>query len=227
MSEIKGTSVGRKAGLLTVEFAAPRPKPFWRFRRWRGRRGETRRPDAGHRASGRPASLGVDGPVAGADAPAHPPHGRPRRPRTVHFNTVAAAQRYRIEISRDSGVTWQSAGETATSPFVLRGLPNGRKVHVRVIALNDDQQSRPAAEYPLYVTDRSPPPPDGLKLTLMPAKVYLNWGEVLGITEYRLYRRMKGQTAFHEVFRGRANEFVDQAEGTVPRWPFPVCGPTC
>jgi hypothetical protein len=129
----------------------------------------------------------------------------------VLFTTSPGARKYRIEISRDSGDTWQPAGESATGDFDLTGLTNGTKIHVRAVAMNAGRESRPANEYPVYVTDQPPLPPDGLKLSLSSGRVGISWGEVLGVTEYRLYRRKKGDTAFVRIFSGRQNEFTDLA----------------
>jgi hypothetical protein len=48
-------------------------------------------------------------------------------------------------------------------------------------------------EYPIYVTDQPPLPPDGLRTEIVAGQVNLAWGEVLGAGEYRLYRRRKGR----------------------------------
>ena len=139
----------------------------------------------------------------------------------VLFTTSPGARKYRIEISRDSGDTWQPAGESATGDFDLTGLTNGTKIHVRAVAMNAGRESHPANEYPVYVTDQPPLPPDGLKLSLSSGRVGISWGEVLGVTEYRLYRRKKGDTAFVRIFSGRQNEFTDRADGVVPAFPEP------
>jgi len=129
---------------------------------------------------------------------------------TVFFTRVAGAEKYRLEVSRDNGLTWIAAGETAVDRFELKGFPNETKIHVRAIALNRDRQSRPANEYPVYVSAKPALSPDGLKTTLGEDRVKLTWGEILGVTEYRLYRREKTvRSEFREIFRGRANEYVD------------------
>lgn len=134
----------------------------------------------------------------------------------VFFTPVAGAQNYRLELSSDSGATWQTVAETTKGEADLSELTNGTKVHVRVVAFNSDQASRPANEYPVYVTDKAPLPPDGLKADISENMPKLSWGEVLGVTEYRLYRREKGNSEFSEIFRGLANEYVDK-EVSVPK----------
>jgi hypothetical protein len=54
-------------------------------------------------------------------------------------------------------------------------------------ALNGLHESAPGPEYPVYVTKAPPPPPDGLHVDLADGCATLSWGEVLGVTEYRLY----------------------------------------
>ena len=129
---------------------------------------------------------------------------------TVFFSEVPGASKYRIEISRDGGTSWQPLCETTKCEADITGLANGSKVHVRAVALNAvGQQGVPASEYPLYVTDSAPPPPEGLRLDISTGSPLITWGEVLGVTEYRLYRRVKGTGDFQEVFHGLKNRFED------------------
>jgi hypothetical protein len=139
----------------------------------------------------------------------------------VFFTPVAGAQKYRVELSRDSGATWQPVTETVKGEINVTGLTNGTKVHVRVVPLNSDQAGKPANEYPVYVTDKAPLPPDGLATDISAKAPKLTWGEVLGVVEYRLYRREKGQPAFVEVFRGLANEYVDKSANVPAAFPEP------
>jgi hypothetical protein len=139
----------------------------------------------------------------------------------VFFSPAAGAQKYRVELSRDSGATWQAVAEAAKGEADLAGLTNGTKVHVRATAFNTDQTSRPANEYPVYITDKPPLPPDGLKTDILAKMPKLTWGEVLGVTEYRLYRSEKGKAAFIEVFRGLANEFADKSVSVPAAFPEP------
>jgi len=115
----------------------------------------------------------------------------------VIVERVAGASGYSCEISRDGGKTWSTAAAT------LSGLPDGVKVHVRAIALHGTQQSAPGPEYPVYVTVRPPTPPDGLSIQLRDGGASLSWGELLGVTEYRVY------AGDRLVFRGRDRHFAD------------------
>ena len=127
----------------------------------------------------------------------------------------------RGEISKDNGATWQPVGETDRESFELTKLENETKAHVRVIALNSERQSRPANEYPVYVSAKPPQPPDGLRIQLAENQVKALWGEVLGVSEYRLYRREKGQSSWTQIFHGLANKFLDRGVKAVPAFSEP------
>ena len=139
----------------------------------------------------------------------------------VFFTTAPGAEKYRLELSRDNGASWQRVGETASDEYDLAGLTNGTKIHVRAVALNASRESHPADEYPVYITDQPPLPPDGLKLEVGQHKVQATWGEVLGVTEYRLYRRVKGDGSFQEIFRGLRNAYRDAGIKVIPAFTEP------
>ncbi|MEY9862126.1 hypothetical protein ABH935_007771 [Catenulispora sp. GAS73] len=127
----------------------------------------------------------------------------------VEFEHVEAAESYVIQLSKDGGTRWETAGSARQSPCTLRGLENDTKYHVRVIATNADQIGEPGPDYPLYVNADRPPAPDGLRLRPSGDHVDITWGEVLGASRYRLYRRLKGDLGYREVFSGLAFEFRD------------------
>ncbi|MGH9599429.1 MAG: hypothetical protein ACRD27_06165, partial [Terracidiphilus sp.] len=126
----------------------------------------------------------------------------------VVISPVAAAAKYRIELSRDNGATWSAAAIENEPAASLDGLANGVKVHVRAIALNAQHQSEPGSEYPLYVTSDPPPPPDGLYVALSNGAATLTWGEVLGVAEYRLYTRSAPGEDFRLLYRGLDRSYV-------------------
>jgi hypothetical protein len=99
----------------------------------------------------------------------------------VRVEPVGGATSYSYEMSRDGGATWTAVSSTVS------GLPDGVKVHIRVIAKNASKSSGPGPEYPLYVSSKPPLPPDGLSIALRDGGAALSWGEVLGASEYRLY----------------------------------------
>jgi hypothetical protein len=120
----------------------------------------------------------------------------------VIVEPVEAARDYRYEISRDNGKSW-SAGSAA-----ITGLPEGSKVHVRAIARNATRESVPGPEYPVYISSKPPLPPDGLSAALRQNAALLTWGEVLGVTEYRLYADDR------LVYRGPNRTFTDPHAAT-------------
>jgi hypothetical protein len=135
----------------------------------------------------------------------------------VIFTEVPGAAKYRIELSRDAGNTWQPAAVSEKGEADIGGLTNGTKVHVRAVALSPaGVQSEPADEYPVYLSDTPPPSPDGLRVDISTGTPVLSWGEVLGAGEYHLYRKEKGAGAFREIFHGSARSFEDK-ETKVPK----------
>jgi hypothetical protein len=131
-----------------------------------------------------------------------------------------------LETSFDGGQTWKSAAEATASPTKLDHLPNGTKLHVRVIASNAERESPAGSEYPVYVTDKPPEAPDGLWLQLSKEHVNASWGELLGVHEYRLYRRLRGQTQWKQIYSGLEHEFGDDhADGVEPPATYPGVEP--
>ena len=151
---------------------------------------------------------------------------------TVYFAGSTAADSYDIELSRDNGRSWEEAGEVPSGSrrreeyrYELGSLSNGSKVHVRVIAVNPAGAGVPSEAYPIYVTDRPPLPPDGLRCLPMNDRARLSWGEVLGAGEYSLYRRPASgaeDADWTRVYRGRAFTFEDGlAGGVIPAFAAP------
>jgi hypothetical protein len=132
----------------------------------------------------------------------------------VEFEHVPAADWYAIELSTDGGWQWERIGSADQSPFTLDGLSNDSSYHVRVVAGNADRFSEPGPDYPCHIDNRRPPAPDGLRLRLGGDHVDITWGEVLGAARYRLYRRLKGDLGYREVFSGLAYEFRDTEPDT-------------
>jgi hypothetical protein len=131
----------------------------------------------------------------------------------IFLKPSAAAENYRLELSHDQGATWMKASTQASTQVVLNGLTNGTKLHARAIACNAASESTPSGDYPLYVTKDPPLPPDGLRVELAEGIATLSWGEVLGVTEYRLYVRIPGDSRFQLLYRGLERGFADRREG--------------
>ena len=139
----------------------------------------------------------------------------------IFLHPVAGATQYRIETSSDNGLTWRPAGTTATQSFDLAQLANATKIHVRAISVNQAKESAPGSEYPVYVTDHPAEHPDGLALALGKDTVKLDWGEVLGAGNYRLYRRARGAAKFDVVYSGPGRKFIDHPGGVIPAFGEP------
>ncbi len=142
----------------------------------------------------------------------------PRIVRTENFaggariiiGPVASATHYPLELSRDGGTTWTPVAATGGPELSVTGLSDGEKVHVRARALNAEHTSAPGAEYPLYVSNRPPAPPDGLRVGLAAGAATLTWGEILGASEYRLYGRLKSERDFQRLYHGLERSHVDR-----------------
>ncbi|MFD7154220.1 hypothetical protein ACFV9C_06470 [Kribbella sp. NPDC059898] len=119
---------------------------------------------------------------------------------TVHFTAVPAAELYELQLSEDGGHTWRTIAMTPQTSVDL-GAAEG---HVRVVAINSDQRSEPGKDYPVRVTEGPPMAPDGLRVNGRE----VTWGEVLGVTGYRLYQRTG--RGFEEVYRGLHRRFVGE-----------------
>ncbi len=131
----------------------------------------------------------------------------------VFITPVASASEYRVELSRDNGVTWSDISVQSEPEAEVSGLTNGEKVHVRAVALNAKHESLPGHEYPLYVTADPPPPPDGLHVELFDGSATITWGEILGVTEYCLYARTVSDGAFRVIYRGLNRVYKDNHPG--------------
>lgn len=138
---------------------------------------------------------------------------------SVCFDPVAGADSYQLQSSSDGGTTWADAGKSPASPIKLSGLTSESKIHVRLIASNAEQSSEPGDAFPIYVTAQPPAPPDGLYLHLSSNRVEASWGQVLGVSEYRLYRRQRSEadSAWKLIYKGLDRSYSDAgAKGVVP-----------
>jgi len=218
--ELTGIANGRTGGKLRLIFDSPPPKPLKLFvggvdtpvSRHENRL-EADIPAGHHRIQ---VSAGLPEPMPPQILRSiHSPGAA-----TIFFTTVPSAERYRIETSRDGGVTWDAAGESKTTEFRLDKLPPG-KFHARVIALNSASSSRPGKDFPIYLTGAPPLPPEGLRLRISHGTVDVKWGEILGADEYVLYRRLQGESTWREVFRGLETHFTESLQGVTPPNPLP------
>lgn len=131
----------------------------------------------------------------------------------VIATAVASATQYRFESSRDSGATWSTLGSAAVPELSVSDLGDEQKFHVRAVALNPLHESAPGPEYPIYVTKNPPPAPDGIHVDLSDGAATVSWGEVLGVSEYRLYARSADEKDFRLVYRGLGRIYHDHRPG--------------
>lgn len=139
----------------------------------------------------------------------------------VYLEIPASAKRARIELSDDNAQTWRSIGITTGKTFCLPTQKEG-KVHVRAVALNGKKEAMFAQEYPVYITNKPPHCPEGLRLYIDTDQVGLSWGKVLGAEKYGVYRRKVGEKEYRKIFEGKTNTYKDKAGiGTVKPFDFP------
>jgi hypothetical protein len=131
----------------------------------------------------------------------------------VFIEPRAGATHYRLELSRDGGATWAAAGTGSAPEIAVTGVEDGAKIHVRAVALNDVHESAAGPEYPVYGTRDAPAPPDGLHVELAAGAATVTWGEVLGVSEYRLYARTAGEKDFRLLHRGMERRYLDKRAG--------------
>lgn len=136
----------------------------------------------------------------------------------VFITPVASAASYELSIALDGSHDWHIAKKSAAPSFVLSGLTNGKKYHLKVDAQNAAGKAGPSSpQYPLYVSGRPLPPPDGLMIwRVQPHQVDLSWGKVLGVGQYRLYRRRLGNKTFRLVYSGPNNWYADAVATELP-----------
>ncbi|MBC2595933.1 fibronectin type III domain-containing protein [Ruficoccus amylovorans] len=144
----------------------------------------------------------------------------------VFWQAGAGTKQIRLEISTDNTQSWQPLVtfdvDAPQGSHRIDGLTNREKVHLRAISLNGQRSAKPSPAYPLYVSDQPLLPPDGLTLDLGNDQVALSWGEVLGASSYRLYRRKQGTEQWTLVQDALSNTCVDvAATGVVQEYPLP------
>lgn len=129
---------------------------------------------------------------------------------SVEWENPNRMKTVRLEVSVDGGKNWKAVKTTNQSPYKLSKNGYEGKIHVRVVAMNGKREASFAQEYPVYITDKAPHYPEGIWMKLNDNCVTLSWGKVLGVQQYRLYRRVKGETEFRKIYEGKANCFTDK-----------------
>ena len=135
-----------------------------------------------------------------------------KRGATLFLKKPATQQEVIVEISQDGGTSWKTAGKTTDSIYVLSGLKKG-KYHVRAVSVNGDVRASEASEYPVYVEDKAPHCPEGFRLKLSDGCALLDWGKVLGVRVYRVYKKTAGSSKYEMIYEGFANSYTDYDPG--------------
>lgn len=129
----------------------------------------------------------------------------------ISWSAAVGAEYYRIEASADMGKHWTKLDETTDCKWVLSGHSE-QKVHIRVCGINSDRPGDFCWDYPIYLTAKTPRPVDGLRVWKQENGYRISWGDQLGVTGYRLYRRCTGTTEFAKIYDGTAHSFFDQTD---------------
>ena len=129
----------------------------------------------------------------------------------VFFSIIEGAEEYLIEVSRNGGENRENVGKSKTDSFQLKGLANGIKIHVRVSGVNSDCIGEPSAEYPVYISGDRPHCPEGVNIRSFKDKVVFEWGEVLGVHTYKVYRKSPGESEFTLIHQGPDLQFTDES----------------
>jgi hypothetical protein len=134
---------------------------------------------------------------------------------SVKWQAVAGANTYQLQLSKDGGVSWTDAmASGANTNVTIAKLDNDTKVHVRVIAKGTGGQGEPSDDYPIYVTDKVPHAPEGILVNPNGPQTKITWGQILGVNEYKLYRREKSvkPQAYTIIYSGSDRSFADNKQ---------------
>ncbi|WP_168119604.1 fibronectin type III domain-containing protein [Paenibacillus sp. HB172176] len=128
----------------------------------------------------------------------------------LSWDAVAGADRYRVAVSADNGKSWTELEATAGGERLrLSGYASGTKLLAKVRAANAEGEGEWSHSHPIYVTDREPAHPEGLRLSRADGGIRAEWGGVPGAKLYRLYREWGGEQKL--VYEGDSRFFVDEA----------------
>ena len=116
---------------------------------------------------------------------------------------VPGVTTYSVQKSTNGGADWGNIAEgIRNTHYKLTGLTDGKKVHVRILAIGKGGISQPSGDYPIYPASTKPHAPEGLIAVKTGNDVSLTWGQVLGADQYTLYQRAKGSTESKKIYSG-------------------------
>ena len=133
---------------------------------------------------------------------------------------VTGAASYCYEYSVDQGKTWNVYTTTKLIKVTVSPLGSEYKGYMRVTACNKDNNGIPSVIYPLYFTSEKPHYPDGLKLKMSDGTINITWGNTLGCSNYKLYKRKAGEQ-FKVIYTGNGNKFTDKPEEGI--YEYAIC----
>ena len=126
----------------------------------------------------------------------------------VIMQELKFSESYELQISSDNCLTWSTIYKGASHKYELKSLDKG-KYHLRYSSSNNDKKGRVSEIYPLYINELSPKAPAGFDAEISNNSVTLNWGQVLGIERYELYRKNNAENDWKLIYSGRDNSFKD------------------
>ena len=135
----------------------------------------------------------------------------------INWSAVPGASSYSIQKSTNGGINWNTVIENIQSAhYKLTDLADGKKLHIRIKAIGKGGTSEPSNDYPVYPSSAKPHAPEGLIAIKTGNHVTLNWGQVLGADQYKLYQREKGTSDFKTIYSG-TNRFASVNQDISPK----------
>lgn len=108
---------------------------------------------------------------------------------TINFPTVVGASGFTIKYGTTSGVYTNVVTDTATSPYVVTGLTNGKTYYFMVTANNSNSGGQDASAAITAVPIAASVAPTGLYInSVTTSQVVLNWNAATGVTSYDVKR---------------------------------------
>ena len=106
---------------------------------------------------------------------------------SILWNSLGEKVCYHIELSADHEITWNKIATVDTNSYNFDNLANG-KYHIRIRGERGNEIGEYCHPFPIYVNDKRPHAPEGLRIRAKGDKFIVSWGKVLGVDKYRLYK---------------------------------------
>lgn len=134
------------------------------------------------------------------------------------WEELTGAQSYELQLQRYGDDCVYAHTHTKERVCVFNNLPNG-KYFLQVRGVRGERKGTFSHPYPVYIDGKKPHCPEGLRVTEKDETFVAVWGEVLGVDEYRLYRKTENgntlvyQGAQREICVERGAYFVTSVNG--------------